>query len=257
MTTYKWTVRRFGAHPRNQIANEHMLALVEAPDWETAKRAVLDAPGVTLYDGQRLKVSLVRPDRPDPRRVARGLNANMMRERLVDGYDAWVISQGRVRFYVLHASQRTGAHRRETAFEAANLQAANNARWLHQETAWLLRQRDTGRLIYVVGTGVWRTVTDDGHDFARWLCGAYRNGVKPVIACQTPESHGTAGWCPLRDRSYDAVAIARRVGEDRVKVIVLGRGEAWYDNDAHPASEVFARPIIDAMGRQIANGRMW
>jgi hypothetical protein len=181
----------------------------------------------------------------------------MMRERLVDGYDAWVISQGRVRFYVLHAYQRTGAHRRETAFEAANLQAANNARWLHQETAWLLRQRDTGRLIYVVGTGVWRTVTDDGHDFARWLCGPYRNGVKPVIACQTPESHGTAGWCPLRDRSYDAMAIARRVGEDRVKVIVLGRGESWYDNDALPASALVAMPIFDAMGRQISSGRKW
>jgi hypothetical protein len=89
------------------------------------------------------------------------------------------------------------------------------------------------------------------------LCGPYRNGVKPVLACQTPETRGAAGWCPLRDRSYDAVAIARRVGEDRVKVIVLGRGEAWYDNDAHPASEVFARPIIDAMGRQIASGRKW
>jgi hypothetical protein len=53
------------------------------------------------------------------------------------------------------------------------------------------------------------------------------------------------------------VAIARRVGEDRVKVIVLGRSEAWYDNDAQPASEVFARPIIDAMGRQISSGRKW
>jgi 4-amino-4-deoxy-L-arabinose transferase-like glycosyltransferase len=40
MTTYKWTVRRYGAHPRNQIANEHMLALVEAPDWETACIAI-------------------------------------------------------------------------------------------------------------------------------------------------------------------------------------------------------------------------
>jgi hypothetical protein len=42
---------------------------------------------------------------------------------------------------------------------------------------------------------------------------------------------------PLRDRSYDAVAIARRVGEDRVKVLVLAGDEHWYDNQAHPASE--------------------
>jgi hypothetical protein len=248
----QWTVRRYGAHPRNQVANEHMLALVEAPDRATAERVLLELPGVTLYPGQYFRITEVRPERPAPRRVQRALNANTMRERLVDGYDDWVVSQGRVRFYVLHPSQRAAEKRRL----AAIAEAVPSAKWLDRETAWLLRQRDTGRLIYVVGTGVWRTVTDDGHDFARWLCGAYRNGAKPVMACQTPETHGSAGWCPLRDRSYDAVAIARRVGEDRVKLIVLDGDEHWFDNDARPASPAILRPRFDAMGRKIGYERM-
>ena len=251
MTT-QWTVRRYGAHPRNQVANEHMLALVEAPDRATAERVLLELPGVTLYPGQYFRITEVRPERPAPRRVQRALNANTMRERLVDGYDDWVVSQGRVRFYVIHPSQRAAEKRRLVAIA----EAVPSAKWLDRETAWLLRQRDTGRLIYVVANGVWRTVTDDGHDFARWLCGPYRRNLSPDLVCLIPDNHAASGWVPLRDRSYDAVAIARRVGEDRVKVITLGRGEAWYDNDAHPASAVISRPVFDSLGRQIANGRM-
>lgn len=253
VTNYQWTVRRLGADPRNQIFNEHMLALVEAPDWETAKRAVLDAPGVTLYDGQRLKVSMVRPDGPDPTRVKRALNANTMRERLVDGYDDWVIAHGRARYWALDPSERAEAKQRVRALIDIGL----GVRWLDRKTAWLLRQRDTGRLIYVVANGVWRTVTADAHDFARWLCGPYRRNVPPDLVCQVPDNHAASGWCPLRDRSYDAVAIARRVGEDRVKVIVLDGDAHWFDTDARPASRVIVKPVIDAMGRQIASGRRW
>ena len=50
--TIQWTVRRLGPHPANQIAREHMLGLVEAPDVEAAERAILEAPGVTLYPGR-------------------------------------------------------------------------------------------------------------------------------------------------------------------------------------------------------------
>ena len=242
-----WTIRRYGADPRNQLTHEHMLGLVEAPHAEAAEREILDASGVTLYEGQTLKALIVTPDKLHLRRVERARNATMMRERLGDGYDEWVISQGRFDAYI---------HRRAAVIEAANIKAGRNVGWLQATTAWLLRKRSTRDLIYVVGTGVWRTMTDDGHDFARWLCGPYRDGLRPVMTCQAHDSHASQGWCPVRDRSYDAVAIARRVGDDRIKVIVLGRDEAWYDNDAQPASAMVSRPIFDSLGRQIANGRM-
>jgi len=252
--TIQWTVRRFGAHPANQVGREHMLGLVEADDVEAAERAILEAPGVTLYPGQTLFLQRIDPTRKAPRRLERALNANRLRETFQDGYDAWIVSWGHSRFRARDVAEFM-RERREAA-AAARQRRADNDTWLHGHTAWLLRQRDTGKLIYVVASGVWRTLTDDGHDFARWLCGPYRDGQRPDLKCRMPDAHG-AGWAPLRDRSYDAVAIARRVGEDRVKVIVLGRGERWYDNDAEPASEVVKRPIFDSLGRQIANGRMY
>mgnify|MGYP006283791857 CR=1 FL=1 len=256
-----WTIRRYGPDPRNQLTREHMLGIVEAPHAEAAEREILDAPGVTLYEGQTLKALIVTPDKLHLRRVERARNATMMRERLGDGYDAWVVANGRFDAYALLAAKRTRKHRREMAVQAANIrpvtiQAAKAVPWFQETTAWLLRKRSTGELIYVVGTGVWRTTTDDGHDFARWLCGPYRAGVRPVMTCQAHDSHASQGWCPVRDRSYDAVAIARRVGEDRIKVIVLGAHEAWYDNDARPASQAVIRPLFDSLGRRIANGRM-
>ena len=251
--TIQWTVRRLGAHPANQIAREHMLGLVEADDVEAAERAILEAPGVTLYPGQTLFFQQVHPNRKAPRRLERALNANRMREKLQDGYDAWIVSHGHQRFWGVEVARWMREHREEAA--VAKQRRAEDDTWLRGHTAWLLRQRDTGKLIYVVANGVWRTLTDDGHAFARWLCGPYRDGARPDLKCRVPDAHG-AGWAPLRDRSYDAVAIARRVGEDRVKVIILGLGERWYDNDAQPASEVIKRPVFDSLGRKIANGRM-
>ena len=231
----KWTVKRMGADPRNQPTNEHMLALVEAPDRETAKRAALEAPGVTLYPGQWFRAQHVNPALPTPRRVERGQNANAMRERLVDAYDEWVTGTGKARINRLHPI-------RPPAEVAPRVEPSppipGSAIWHHRATAWLLRQRDTGKSIYVIDTGVWRASSDNPDAFARFLCGPYRRGVPPHVTCLPPDNHQVPGWTPLKDHAYDAVAIARRVGEDRVKVIVLAGDERWYDNEARPASEV-------------------
>jgi len=236
-----WTVKRMGADPRNQPTHEHMLALVEAPDRDGAFRAALEAPGVTLYPGQAFRLQAVNPASPTPRRVERGQNANQMRERLVDGYDAWVVGQGSSRLNQLHPTQRAYASRRPSdvvRIVALSPEPSGAAIWVHRETAWLLRQRDTGKLIYVIDIGVWRASASDAGEFARFLCGPYRRGVLPHQNCLPPDNHQVPGWVPLKDRSYDAVAIARRVGEDRVKVLVLEGHEHWYDNQAHPATSV-------------------
>lgn len=253
---YQWTVRRYGAHPRNQLTHEQMLGVVEAPDQDAAKRAILDAVGVTLYDGQWLEVRMVRPDKPLPRRIGSALNAQEQRERHGDAYDAWVLAGERSRW----RSKRLEAPYVPTVKIAPVVDEATTVehlpRWLHGQTAWLLRQRDTRRPIYVIGTSVWRVANDDGIAFVRWLCGPYRDGVQPHVTCVSPEVHSTSGWCPLRDRSYDAVAIARRVGQDRIKLIVLDGDEHWFDNDARPASPGILRPRFDSMGRKIGYGRM-
>ena len=251
----QWTVRRYGAHPRNQVTHEQMLGVVEAPDREAAKRAILDAVGVTLYDGQWLEVRMVKPDQPLPRRVGSALNAQEQRERHGDAYDAWVLAGERSRWRSKRAKARSVPPVNASAVDEVTL-ADQPHGWLEKTTAWLLRQRDTRRAIYVIGTSVWRVATDDGAAFVQWLCGPYRDGVQPHVTCVSPEVHASAGWCPLRDRSYDAVAIARRVGEDRVKLIVLDGDEHWFDNDARPASPAILRPRFDAMGRKIGYGRM-
>lgn len=255
--TYQWTVRRYEPHPRNQLTHEQMVGIVEAPDQDTAKRVILDAVGVTLYDGQWLEVRMVSPDKPIPKRVRRALNAQEQRELHGDAYDAWVLAGERSRW----RSKRIEAPFMPPVIESVPL--VDDVRlidrlpgWLRGQTAWLLRQRDTRRAIYVIHTGVWRVATDDGATFVRWLCGPYRDGVQPHVTCVAPEVHSTSGWCPLRDRSYDAVAIVRRVGEDRVKLIVLDGDEHWFDNDARPASPAILRPRFDAMGRKIGYGRM-
>ena len=256
MTTYKWTVRRYGAHPRNQVTHEQMLGVVEAPDREAAKRAILDAVGVTLYDGQWLEVRMVKPDQPLPRRVGSALNAQEQRERHGDAYDAWVLAGERSRWRSKRIEAPFALPAAMAPVVDETTPAGHSPGWLQGQTAWLLRQRDTRRPIYVIGTSVWRVATDDGMAFVRWLCGPYRDGVRPHVTCVAPEVHSTAGWCPLRDRSYDAVAIARRVGEDRVKLIVLDGDEHWYDNHARSASPAIVRPRFDSMGRKIGYGRM-
>lgn len=249
VTMYQWTVRRYGAHPRNQLTYEQMLGIVEAPDQDTAKRVILDAVGVTLYDGQWLEVRMVRPDKPSPaRRIKRALYAQEQRESQGDAYDAWVLAGERSRW----RSKRVKAPFVPVVATASAVDevtvADQSPGWLEKTTAWLLRQRDTRRPIYVIGTSVWRVATDDGVAFVRWLCGPYRDGVQPHVTCVAPEVHASAGWCPLRDRSYDAVAIARRVNGDRVKLIVLDGDEHWFDNYARPASPAILRPRVDAIG---------
>ena len=250
----QWTVRRYGAHPRNQLTHEQMLGIVEAADQDTAKRVILDAVGVTLYDGQWLEVRMVRPDKPLPvRRIKRALYAQEQRESQGDAYDAWVLAGERSRW----RSKRIEAPFVSPVPVVDEATSADHSpEWLQGQTAWLLRQRDTRRPIYVIGTSVWRVASDDGAAFVRWLCGPYRDGVRPHLTCVAPEVHSTAGWCPLRDRSYDAVAIARRVGQDRMKLIVLDGDEHWFDNDARPSSPAILRPRFDSMGRKIGYGRM-
>ena len=252
----QWTVRRYGAHPRNQLTHEQMLGIVEAADQDTAKRVILDAVGVTLYDGQWLEVRMVNPDKPLPfRRVQAALNAQEQRESQGDAYDAWVLAGERARWRSKRAKARSVPPVMACAVDEVTV-AEQAPGWLGKTTAWLLRQRDTRRPIYVIGTSVWRMTTDDGAAFVRWLCGPYRDGVRPHLTCVSPEVHSTAGWCPLRDRSYDAVAIARRVGEDRIKLIVLDGDEHWFDNDARPSSPAILRPRVDAIGRKIGYERM-
>lgn len=254
--TYQWTVRRYGTHPRNQRTHEQMLGIVEAPDQDTAKRLMLDAVGVTLCENQWLEVSIVKPGQPLPRRFGKALNAQEQRELHGDAYDAWIVAGHRSRW----RSKRVEAPfvPSVTPEAVADVEAPLDRQpgWLRGQTAWLLRQRDTRRPIYVIHTGAWRVATDDGAAFVRWLCGPYRDGVPPHVTCVAPEVHSSSGWCPLRDRSYDAVAIARRVNEDRVKLIVIDGDEHWFDNDARLASPAILRPRFDAMGRKIGYRQM-
>lgn len=204
----KFGVYRVGEHHRNQLTTTQAVGVVEADDHHVARVLAHKLPYLTLYGNQKLTIMQMLTDTIWRRRKMRACQiAEQRRMELGDAFDAWSLC-----LHDLPAQPKDG--HADAPFDATDK---------IRQTAWLVRHALTRSMRYVLGEGMWPATSVDPRAFALWLL---RDRAPTSMTCA---AQGDAGWSPLNDCAFDAVAVGKFATVNTVRIVVLNNYEQWYD----------------------------